>query len=73
MLYPILGVGLVGGALHRHELYTEYKKIVGDGYQGIWLSWQHKKPEKTTSNLESSIRRSEVGEQGRKEDYVHVM
>ena len=63
MLYPILGVGLVGGALHRHELYTEYKKIV------IWSSWQHKKHEKkTTSNLESSIRQSEGGEQGRKED-----
>ena len=69
MLYPILGVGLVSGALHRHELYTEYKKIVDGGYQGNWSSWQHKKPEKkSTSNLESSVRRLEGEEQGRKED-----
>ena len=68
MFYPILGVGLVGGALHRHKLYTEYEKIMTGGHQGNWLPWPQKKHEKrSTSNLETSIRQSER-ENGRKED-----
>lgn len=41
MVYPLLGVGLVGGVFHRHDLYTRYKNAFeGGGFQGNWSSWK---------------------------------
>lgn len=60
MIYPFLGVGLVGVALHRHTLSEEYRKItMGSGFQGNWSSWQPLKSEKGTgNNLEKIIKSS---------------
>ena len=44
-LYPLLGVGLVGGAFHREKLYAVYKKVIG----GNMSSWQPNKSLKTSS------------------------
>lgn len=56
VVYPLVGAGLVGGALHRDQVYTNYQKISG-GYRGN-LTWWKKKPAKITtdSNLEKNIR-----------------
>ena len=44
MIYPLLGVGLVGGAIHRQELYARYRDAIegGDsgGLRGNWSSWE---------------------------------
>ena len=40
-IYPLLGVGLVGGAIHRQELYTRYRDAIeGSGLRGNWSSWK---------------------------------
>ena len=41
IIYPLLGVGLVGGAFHRRDLHNHYKKALeSSGFQGNWTPWQ---------------------------------
>lgn len=56
VVYPLVGVGLVGGALHRDQVYTNYQKIIG-GHRGNLTLWKKKQEKVTTdSNLEKNIR-----------------
>lgn len=54
VLYPLVGVGLVGGAIHREQMYTNYQKITG-GYRWGRQNWQ------TKGNLERNIQ-SQLGD-----------
>lgn len=56
IVYPLVGVGLVGGALHRDQVYTNYQKIIG-GHRGNLTLWKKQQEKVTTdSNLEKNIR-----------------
>ena len=61
VLYPLLGVGLVGGAIYRDRLYAEYREIERH-YRSNVAAWQSG----GATNLEQSMR-SHIKEAMKKE------
>ena len=55
VFYPLLGVGLVGVAIHRDEVYSEIKRIESR-YRGSLSSRQSRSEKMTATNLEKSTR-----------------
>ena len=70
VLYPLLGVGLVGGAIYRDRLYAEYREIERH-YRSNVAAWQsggatNLKQSGGATNLEQSMR-SHIEEAMKKE------